>query len=733
MLQSDPAGVRRHPFTPWQAVPEQLARTLVGRDAVLSDLVGLLGRPPDCASNHTILIGPRGIGKTHLLSLIRHYVSGRLAPPFAVSADLSVWTPVLFAEEEHARQNSVTNFLLAVMQKLREADIVEPLWQLPAELSGEPDPAVCECCFERLRRGYEEKARRVLLLIDNLQKVFAGWSQGDHERLRAFLSGQGFVLIIGSAPSVFKQIMGQRAAFHDFFEIRPVGDLTRDEVLEFVGKWFAEEGRQGEFAERYDELARKLPAIQTLTGGNPRLILFVSRAATRTTFLEIEAALSELMEELREYFIRRFDDLPPQTGKVLDTLVEMSGPATPTEIAREARLSLPVVNAQLRRLKQQHYVRPIKMKRRRTTRYDIPERLFRIWRQTASVAGQQRFRFLVDFLRLYFTPEEIRSLYREHARSLRHGVDAKGDHVLHHVEEALGRLHRGAESLATAEKAYELALEDPNVALRVVSALQQLGRHEAALARIETALANQQEPRLLEQKVWCLVRTDRTDEALAVVAQTAEAGASQRDVCHARGDILLLAGRYAEALASLDAGLAIDPDDWNLAVDREVALACLGRHGKRMEALPVALAAVPIPTSSAPTTCEYILEVGERALTRGETSIGLSLGRAVLAMEAWHRGGWYGPRLGAFLRHVLAQQPHALPEVVDWLREAVSEDNVLRLLAPFVQAVEYARTGDVAILEEQFPETREIVAEIAGQLGRSSALPDGEPRSAPGT
>ncbi|MEK7406535.1 MAG: tetratricopeptide repeat protein, partial [Acidobacteriota bacterium] len=138
---------------------------------------------------------------------------------------------------------------------------------------------------------------------------------------------------------------------------------------------------------------------------------------------------------MREYFVRRFDELPDQARKVLDTIAQMPGPATPKEIAEASRLAPPLVNAQLKRLKEGHYVRPIKLRRQRSTCYDITERLFRIWRQTATVAGRQRFRFLADFLKLYFTPEEIRALYAHHAQYLRGTPEAPREDIVRHIEE----------------------------------------------------------------------------------------------------------------------------------------------------------------------------------------------------------------------------------------------------------------------------------------------------------
>ncbi len=426
-----------HPaFSPWLADPEQLSRTLVGNEGIIRDfLARLTAMDSGASANHVLLVGPRGIGKTHLLCLTGHHVSRRLPPPQDWVLPGPDWICALFTEEEYAGQNSLANFLLTLFEKLNEIIQRESLLGLPPDLSSKPDKAVVECCFETLRRFHRKTGKRLLILVDNLQKVLQQWSIEEHHQLRKFLSAGRFVVILGSAPSVFREVLDQKAALHDFFEIRILSELTTDQVMELLGKRFAEDLRAEEFSSRREELARKVSAIEVLTGGNPRLVLFLYQIATGSAFWEIETALRMLLEELREYFVRRFDELPDQARKILDTIAQMPGPATPSEIAVAARVRPQLVNAQLQRLKAGHLVRQVKLKRQRATRYDITERLFRIWRQTATVAGRQRFKFLADFLRLYFTPEEVQSLYRQHVSDLSSCTDTSRDEILKHVEE----------------------------------------------------------------------------------------------------------------------------------------------------------------------------------------------------------------------------------------------------------------------------------------------------------
>jgi tetratricopeptide (TPR) repeat protein len=650
-----------HPhFSTWLASSEQLERTLVANHEVLRDFLARLqavehGSP----ANHFLLVGPRGIGKTHVICLAGRYVAGRAPKPSGWAGPSEAWVCVLFAEEEYAGQNSLANFLLTLFDKLQEAMPSEPLWRLPEALHDQTDHQVIECCFERLERFHREKSQWILLLIDNLQKVLQQWSESDHQKLRSFLSRNNLLVIFGSAPSVFREVMDQKAAFHDFFEIRILAELSNEQVLDLLARRFQEDGRQAEYEARKVELARKIPAIAVLTGGNPRLVLFLYEIATRSAFLDIEVALRRLIEELREYFVRRFDELPSQARKVLDTIAQMPGPATPKEIASESRLSLALVNAQLKRLKEGHYVKPAKFQRQKSTPYDITERLFRIWRQTATVAGRQRFRFLADFLKLYFTPEEVRGLYSQHLDYL------------------------AEESLSVLDKALALDGENPN---------------------------------LWRSKAWTLINLNRAEEALECVERASQKGATPSQYHQDRGDLLLLTGRYAEALQELEKGLITEPGDWDLQADRLIALGCLGQQGPWMEALPAALAQVQIPSAKASITCEYAHVVALRALGRGDKHIALGLLRTSLEMKAWTASDWFGKQLGNFLRRALDTQPQAFLELVQLVRDRLREETVLRLLDPFLKAGEFLQTRNVTILERLFPEVRELVVDILKRI-----------------
>src|SRR6266700_3468766 len=81
-------------YNPEQMDESEIKRTFVARQWLLDDVLSLLKRQPKGAGvQHGVIIGPRGMGKTTMLLMLR----------FAVrEGDLSrLWFPVRFPEESY--------------------------------------------------------------------------------------------------------------------------------------------------------------------------------------------------------------------------------------------------------------------------------------------------------------------------------------------------------------------------------------------------------------------------------------------------------------------------------------------------------------------------------------------------------------------------------------------------------------------------------------------------------
>ena len=244
MLSTRRSGVLHHPFAPWVAPPEQLARTLVGRAEVLRNILGKLQAfGTGATAKHILLIGPRGIGKTHILCFIHHYVCSQIPPRDDLPRITGNWRAAMFAEELYPSLDTLANFLLFMFQKLSEGYPLEEIWRTPDSLTDEADDAVIDFCFEKLREFSRASHGKVLILVDNFQKVLEQFPERDQHRLRAFLNDQTVLTLIGTAPTVFRSIVDYREAFFEFFDTIHLSDLSEIEMLGMLEsrfiEWFA--------------------------------------------------------------------------------------------------------------------------------------------------------------------------------------------------------------------------------------------------------------------------------------------------------------------------------------------------------------------------------------------------------------------------------------------------------------------------------------------------------------
>lgn len=436
-----------NPFSPWRSSPGVLQRTLVDRDHIINDILAKTTRfYRGAPAKHCLLVGRRGLGKTHILSLLYYYYEKKcLSPDFEDIADTLL--PVLLLEEERYSLNSLVIFLLKIFEKFSAKNPLEKKWKIPAHLSSDDD--VREYCFENLKDISKEQNKKIIILCDNLEEVFKQWRERDFKILRAFLHDQQVVMLIGTAVKIFGEIIKPTQPFYEFFEIIPLVDLQNEQMMNLLKKRFIEDGLEGELEQKKGYLENKLAVIAGLTGGNPRLLVFLYDIVTKRNIFEIQGATEELLESLSEYFRNRFSDLAPQEKTILDAFAEMDGPATPKEIAAKTRIKEQSTYAHIKNLKDAGFIQPVEFARHKITRYDVTERLFRMWRQNATIHGRKKYQIFIKFLKLYYTPGELKEDFSLPEKRLNKEPDDLDARVTYWINKAcIGNFGERMEGLA---------------------------------------------------------------------------------------------------------------------------------------------------------------------------------------------------------------------------------------------------------------------------------------------
>jgi Flp pilus assembly protein TadD/replication-associated recombination protein RarA len=395
-------------WTPALQKPEDLQKLLVGREPLIRRLLQAIEEASEGRSlQHFLLIGPRGIGKTHLLLLLYHTVRGAMSWNGAFQNLSQSWEPILLSEEQYGI-GSLIDLFIEILKQLKEQSSDEKLQRLLAHVQGIklPGEAEREMILEYLLQRRSKTGKRLLLLLDNIHMILNSFSEEDQSRLRSIVMSQDLFMIVGSAPTLFEAVFHYEAPFYNFFEVIWLKEITRDEVEELLKKRL-EHDKRTEILEKFDEYRPRIRAIVHLTGGNPRLILSLYQIFTQGEIVEVERALLRLLDELTPYFQDRMKDLSEQQRKIIEAMALMEGPSPPTEIAHAAHLPVNVVTAQLKRLEKLNYVRSEREKGKREVLYNISEQLFRLWRQMRVEAGRRRLRFIVTFLKAWFSEREL--------------------------------------------------------------------------------------------------------------------------------------------------------------------------------------------------------------------------------------------------------------------------------------------------------------------------------------
>jgi DNA polymerase III delta prime subunit len=386
-------------FTPSMMPAQTLEAMLVQREPLLSRaLEHLLDSVSSGSRHHTLFVGPRGIGKTHLLSLLHHRFS---TTALATEKSLVAW----MREEEWG----ITSFFELTIRILRTLSASYPALQIDSMTEAIYDLPIVEA---------EKKAESILLevlkdkclviLMENIDDLFA--SIGDHgqKAWRAFIQNHRNMVLVCTTPSLFAGVTIQKSAFYGFFDIETLDELSFDNVVNLLDK-IAIERHDLDLSDyiKTPEGRARIRAVHHLAEGNPRIYIIFAQFLTRESLDELVQAFMHTLDELTPYYQARMKELSGQQRKLLEYLINYRGAATVKEIARGCFVTAQVCSSQLKQLRDKRYVRSTEVGRE--SYYELCEPLMRLCMEVKKQRGEPVSLF-VEMLRIWYTEEHLRSL-----------------------------------------------------------------------------------------------------------------------------------------------------------------------------------------------------------------------------------------------------------------------------------------------------------------------------------
>ncbi len=410
MNTDSPIGLFRQDITD----PKHLAATTIARDHLINDVLEKLENRGDKKSglNH-LFIGPRGIGKTHLLSL--------LAQGLASNDVLKKQYTLIRFPEESNRLLSFADLLLGILDRLvdiEEGEQKKQLKDLYQQLETEEnDEEIIDYIVPRLKLWHKQTGKVLVIMLENMDVLFTQQikNKKDIHRIRSLLMDNSHILLIGSAPTFFPALNDVKHPLYDFFDIQVIEELNQQQTLSLVKSHFEWDNRD-DLLQQFEELKPRLLAMHTLTGGNPRLIMTLYELIAQDNLSDIITRFHQLLDKITPFYQDRIKDLPPQERALLETIALMrTEQRTPVNIAKKFRKSRKQTSVLLKRMTEAGYltVSP-NPDDNRSRLYRIKEGFFDIWlAMNESRANRKHMPFLVNFLSLWYASQQERENKRQ--------------------------------------------------------------------------------------------------------------------------------------------------------------------------------------------------------------------------------------------------------------------------------------------------------------------------------
>lgn len=347
-----------HPvFSPAAADPAELEAHTVGRADLLDTLVTRFkGAARDGARPHTLLLGPRGSGKTHTLRLVVHR---SLADPGTAKATL----PVLIPEDGLAVGNYLD--LLVEIARVIGADTTEAVQTMRRERDAIGiEQAITSVAADRM----------LLLSIENLDRVFDKLGPDGQGSLRAWVETSAAITIFATSPTLFAGVASRSLPWYGSFMVETLQDLTVPEVTTILARGDA---AVTAFAESTDGTAC-LADIHRIVGGSPRVWQTLGDIADVSMLQAVTPAVDAVLDRLAPVHQQRLWELPPGEQRLIVALARAGGPQTVTDLAAAVGVSNQSAATALGRLAASHWVTSSKDDTdRRSSWYDLTDPLLR--------------------------------------------------------------------------------------------------------------------------------------------------------------------------------------------------------------------------------------------------------------------------------------------------------------------------------------------------------------------
>ena len=383
-------------YTPSLMNPEDLDAIFVQRQPLLTDLLENIERSVLTeAKHHALLIGPRGIGKTHLISMIYHRVSAN-----EIFKDK---LKIAWLREEEWGVATFLDLLVRILNALIEEYKDPNLEEQVKGLYSVSTEQAEQLAGHILKQYCQDKT--LLLLMENLDEIFKGLDELGQQAFRAYLQNYGFITIVATSQSLFSGVKSRNLPFYGFFSLTHLKPLVLEEAIELlanIAKW---RGDQDLADLLITPLGKsRIRAIHHLAGGNHRIYIIFSQFLTNDSLDTLVKPFMQTLDDLTPFYQSRMQFISPQQRKIIEYLCDQRGKIAVKQIAQHCFISQQTASSQLKQLREMGYV--YSESEGRESFYELQEPLMRICLEAKKRRGTPNQLF-ISFLRVRFSRKEL--------------------------------------------------------------------------------------------------------------------------------------------------------------------------------------------------------------------------------------------------------------------------------------------------------------------------------------
>lgn len=557
-------------YTPSKMSPQQLKQMFVSKkgQSILDRIVIDLKKRANKSSNqHYLILGPRGIGKSHLLANLYYMIK-------ETQSLNSHWIPLWFSEEEYS-----VILICDLAGRILE--------EISTELSGENDKVIDEIeAFKSamaLNSDDEEVFKlttafikdlshklnkRFIVIFENFNMFLKDISSHEEKKLRALLMNETFLLFIVSAPtlhSYLKEVADPQNALFNLFDVHYLDKFSLQECLELLKQHYAID-KNIQLCGILEKEKNKLKLIHRFAGGNPRLMLmFYQLTDSLQNLPDAERAFDKLLEELTPYFQSRTGVLSSQQKKILITFAKSMENLTPAEVGKIIHLPTNQVTAQIKKLVEHGFLGIVaKEGEKRGTLYELSERIYRYWYQSRTRVGRKWIAGLVEFISNWFSMDELKRFKIEWEEKFQISFDKK------EKKYAQKRLDYVNNSIKIKEDKYWDYLSK-------VDELFESGMFKEAIELLDKALEIYQTYDGFYTKGLLLWWLDKFEDAIKCYDKAIMMKPDYVPAYINKGAALIRLGKYEDAIITHDKAIEIWPDSPIAYYNKATALTYAGR------------------------------------------------------------------------------------------------------------------------------------------------------------